>query len=46
VAALFDDHPAQRYLRDIVAAQQHVAASDNAYLRFGQDALGLLAPPA
>jgi alkylation response protein AidB-like acyl-CoA dehydrogenase len=40
-AALFDDHLVQRYLRDILAAQQHVAAGDVAFARYGAGALGL-----
>jgi alkylation response protein AidB-like acyl-CoA dehydrogenase len=37
--AVFESNPVQRYLRDVLAAQQHIAASDSAFVRYGSEAL-------
>ncbi len=37
--AVFESSPVQRYLRDVLAAQQHFAASDSGFTFYGKEAL-------
>jgi indole-3-acetate monooxygenase len=37
--AVFDTSPVQRYLRDVLAAQQHLAAADSGFTLYGKAAL-------
>ncbi len=44
-AAIYDDNPLPRLLRDIQTASQHVIQVESAYIRRGQQALGLEVRP-
>jgi alkylation response protein AidB-like acyl-CoA dehydrogenase len=43
-SALYESSPLQRIFRDLQAASQHIAASDEAYEYAGQVSLGLAQP--
>jgi len=44
-AAVYDDNPLPRLLRDIQTVSQHVIQIDSAYIRYGQHQLGLEVRP-